>query len=96
METFVGDTVEIILETGIDLSAYTNLYIIYEKPDGTCDRWDATIVAGEPTQMSYTTEEDDLDIAGNWRLQAQVDDALIDLHGLWCDLKVYRPLCEFV
>ena len=39
METFVGDSIKLMLDTNQDLSGYSNLFIKYIRPDGTTGNW---------------------------------------------------------
>ena len=74
---FLGDIgTEINIDVGEDISAQTELAVLYEKPDGTTGQWTGTISGTEIVQ--YTTVEDDIDQAGTWRLQAY-----IKLSGGW-------------
>ena len=90
MEAFVGDSVKIILSTGVDLTAWTQLLIKYEKPDGTTGSW--TPILEGTTSMEFNTVTSTLDQRGTWRLQAFVAFGLERLHGKWAELKVFAPL----
>ena len=92
METFVGDTVKITLHTGIDLTSYSTLEIIYRKPDGTPGSWTAIIDPDRSTHMYYTTISTDLDQAGEWVLEAYAAGGGTVLHGLPVSFKVLVPL----
>lgn len=94
-EAFVGDTVTINLATSFDLTGYT-LKIMFQRPDGTIEHWDATIDPDDSTHMFYTTLDTDLDQSGEWLLQAYIDFGGIYLHGKWAKLTVLTPLTELV
>lgn len=69
---FVGDTgTEIVLETGVDLSSATLRRIVARKPNGVDVNWTAT--ADSATAIKYVTQDNDLDLAGVWQLQAYVE-----------------------
>jgi len=90
METFVGDTIRIILQTGIDLTGYTTLWIKYKKPDLSTGHWVATKDGTEDTWMYYDTLETDLDMPGIWTIQAYAESSR--LHGLWANFQVHQPI----
>lgn len=92
METFVGDTVLLMLDTGISLAGYTTLLIKYRKPDGVTGVWEATVNALDNNIMEYTTVEADLDTIGEWQLQAFAEGATFRGHGRICELKVQEVL----
>lgn len=94
METFVGDTIKIVLKTGIDLSLYGSLQIMFRRPDGSTGAWDATLSTDDDEWMEYSTLESDLDIPGTWALQSHVFDPGIELHGKWTDIIVFTPTLE--
>lgn len=97
METFVGDTPKIILKTRIDLSSYDVLWIKFKRPDRTTGHWVATQSGTDVTWMEYQLVEVDLDMPGDWVLQAHAHDSIAPtaaLHGKWVDLKVLSPLPE--
>lgn len=93
METFVGDTIIINLDTGIDLSGYAFLYIKFKRPNKSMGFWIAAMDA-EVNHMVYTTLPTDLNMSGEWVVQAHVEDPGIALHGLWAKFTVYDPLAE--
>jgi hypothetical protein len=67
---YQGQVITIVLETNTDLSGATTPRIRYEKDDKTDGEWVATI---NGNNLEYTTDNDDLDVAGTWKLQAYVD-----------------------
>lgn len=93
METFVGDTIKIILKTGIDLSGFSDLRIRYRKPDGTTGEWAAEVSLENSTYMEYTTSQSDLDQSGKWTFQAfaRDEDTAVLLRGKWVNLEVLMP-----
>lgn len=92
METFVGDTINIVLMTGIDLSDYTDLYIKFKRPDNTYGKWTAIQNSEDVTCMEYLTGVSDLNIKGIWAVQAQVLDDDIRLHGKWVNFQVLESI----
>lgn len=92
METFVGDTPNLILKTGIDLSGYAELYIKFKRPDGTYGKWTATQHGTNDTWMEYQLLETDLNQEGTWALQSNAKDTSVDLHGKWVNLVVFTPI----
>lgn len=92
MNTFVGDIIEIALETFINLTGLT-LQIKYRKPDGTPGFWPAAIDPTDNSIMIYETTEFDLDVFGTWRLQAFATyNNIVRLHGTYCELHVFEPI----
>jgi hypothetical protein len=67
---------EFVLDTGLDLTAYTTFKINARKPHGVVKVWVAA-VKGLATdgKIAYTTLLGDLTHAGFWVLQAEVGDA---------------------
>jgi hypothetical protein len=92
METFVGDTIRLILDTGIDISGYTTLLMRFKRPDGTTGEWSASLHSTNHKWMEYTTYDYDLDQDGIWAIQAYVESAAAFLHGKWVDFTVYNPI----
>lgn len=77
---YVGDTVELRLDTDQNLDEATLMEILVEKPDGTNTEWEATQYGTTGSKiMTYTTaaasgETDaDLEDAGTYTLQAYVE-----------------------
>lgn len=94
METYVGDTLKLIINTGIDISGYSTLCIKYRKPDGTIGTWAATIDPSDNKKMIYTCDTEDLDQAGEWVVQASVEEGAQQLNGRWIRFDVHEPLRE--
>jgi len=61
--------VTITNDTGVTLAGATITRIIYRKPNGTTGYWNAT---PSGTTLTYALQSGDIDIAGNWRLQAYI------------------------
>ena len=91
METFVLDSVLLKLSTGITLTGYTTLRILYEDPDGTTGYWEASVC---PSNNKYlqATLYDKLTKNGTWKVQAYIANSSEQYHGKWAELKVYDPL----
>lgn len=92
METFVGDTVRIVLNTAMDISGYGTLKIRYRKPNGFTGSWTATVYPGTTESMMYECLETDLDIPGIWAVQAYIAATGFRLHGLWAEFTVYKSV----
>lgn len=83
--------VKIVLETDIDISAYTTIEIHYRKPGGDSGTWTATIESGN-TSLSYTSVSGDINEAGTWRLQAYVITPTWTQHGEIARMNVLSNL----
>lgn len=95
METFVGDTIGIVLKTGLNVSSYAILEIHFRRPDGSTGSWTADIHPTNNTWIVYDTLEYDLDQSGTWSVQAYVESAGGDkLHGKWVEFTVYDPIAS--
>ena len=64
------DLIDIILDTGQDLTSATVTNIKYIKPDETTGTW--TGAAYDTTKIKYEVQSGDLDDIGLWTLQAVV------------------------
>lgn len=95
METFVNDTIQLIIDTNIDVSGYTILQVRYRKPDGTLGCWAASLCPANDDCMTYTCVCGDLDQSGRWLIQAVVLNAGVRLTGRWIEFIVHDPLVEF-
>ena len=92
METFVGDSINLRLSTGIDVSAYSINRIRYVKPNGNTGYWNASADPSDVTVMQYTMNNGELDIRGTWIVQAYVQEGDTKFHGLWAEFKVFSSL----
>lgn len=92
MKVFIGDTVLLDVDCGIDVSSYTTYKINYKKPDGTVGCWTAAISATDNTHIEYETLTADFDQKGVWTIQAFAYTPLDFLHGEWDEIKVYEPI----
>lgn len=92
METFVGDTVRIVLDTKINILGYGTMQIRYRKPNGNTGGWVSSVYPGTTGSMYYTTSLTDLDIPGTWAVQAYVEGGGTRLHGLWDEFTVFKTL----
>lgn len=93
METFVGDTVKLRVDCGIDVSVYTTLRIKYKKPNGITGFWPATLCPDSNNHIIYTTNHSDLDLKGKWKIQAFVMDSPTNyLNGAFEQFMVYELL----
>jgi hypothetical protein len=93
-ETFVGDTVKVILKTSLSLVGYDNLYIKYKKPDGTTGQVAATVSPDNSQWLEATLLTTTLDQAGEWTIQAFIEDEDSGsiLHGKFVNLLVKEPI----
>ena len=95
-EAFVGDTVILVVKSGIDLTdeAYDSVMIKYKKPDGTTGEFTATVSAENDEWAETTLGVEDLDQPGEWVLQVCVkDDAdTVILHGKFIVILVKEPI----
>jgi hypothetical protein len=57
----------LVLDTEVNLASASNPRIYYRKPNGEYGYWAATIAG---TTLTYNVTGTEIDIAGNWRLQA--------------------------
>jgi len=92
METFVGDTVKILIDTDIDLSGFDEIKILYRKPDGSIGEWEAAVCPDDDTYIQYQCNISTLDMSGTWKLQAFVSNDNEQYHGKWTDLIVLSPI----
>ena len=93
MDTFVGDTVTIVLNTETDLTVFDTLEMKYRKPDLTTGIWTATQCPIVDEHMKYTCSGNDLDIAGDWAVQARVITIGGNVfHGKWAHFRVHEPI----
>lgn len=86
-DVFVGDVgTEILLDTGVDISAATVAKIKVKKPTGAALDWTATISGTR--SVRYVIQTGDLDVAGRWKLQAYVEMPGWKGRGDWVCLQV--------
>lgn len=80
-EIHVGDIGAVFLitikdsqtNTSIDVSGATTKQIIFQKPDGTLLTKDAEFTDnGSDGQIQYQTVSGDLDVKGDWKIQAYI------------------------
>ena len=95
METFVNDSVKITLNTNVDISAYSDLRIKYQKPDGTTGCWSASLCSSSNECIYYNCAIGDLDQSGVWLVQALIIDIGVRLTGLWAKFTVHSPLAIY-
>lgn len=95
LEVFLGDTVVLRVDCGLDVSGFALLQIRYRKPDGVVGCWTANLCPADNECISYTTLVDDLDVAGKWKIQSYISGGGQVLHGKWDQFIVYEPLFQF-
>lgn len=96
MITYINDIVKITIKTNTVLSGY-DCYIKYKKPNGDSGTWDASIVSGSNTHMTFTSSLGTFNIAGRWFIQPlatkSVGGTLVSrLHGKIVSILVKYPL----
>jgi hypothetical protein len=93
-ETFVGDTIKLIMKTTIDLAGYQGLYILFRKPDGSSGKFACNMSSINHQWMECTLPPTDLDQVGEWALQAFVEenDHNPILHGKKVNLYVQEHI----
>jgi len=94
VETFVGDTIIIRVDAGIDLSTYDDLYIKFRRPNGTVGHWVAILDPTNNLRMYYLTDTNDLNLAGEWTIQAHAEELNVHLHGKLVTFDVLDPIAE--
>lgn len=92
MDTYVGDSIQLKINTGMDISGYPDLCIKYRKPDGEVGTWTAVVDPSNNNVMLHTCEVEDLDVAGEWIIQASVKGGAQQLNGRWVRFSVFEPL----
>lgn len=53
-----------------DLASASVTRILYTKPNGAKDHWDATVSG---TKLVYNVQNDDIDMEGVWKFQAYIE-----------------------
>lgn len=92
METFITNTVNLILNTYTDLSSFGTLRIYYKKPSGATGYWTSTAVVGDTNKMEKQLTITDLDENGVWLVQAFAQQGISKYHGKWATISVYMPI----
>lgn len=77
----------------LDISNQSSLSVTFKKPSGTTVEKTASLVNdGTDGLIQYTTEEDDLDEVGTWKIQAKVGSVNGSWHTTLKSFKVHRNL----
>lgn len=77
----------------LDVSNANNIYIIFQKPDGSDLTKTATLVTnGTDGNIRYTSVSGDLDQIGTWQIQARVDFGASVFSTDIQKFKVYRNI----
>lgn len=85
--TVMNDTVP------LDVSNADNIYIIFQKPDGSdLTKTAALTTDGTDGKIKYTTVDGDLDQVGTWQIQAKVDFGASVFSTDIQKFKVYRNI----
>lgn len=90
-DIFVGDVgTEISLDCGIDVANATVKKIIVKKPDGKRVQWVAQLDG--TNAIKYTTALGDIDVAGDWDMQAYIELPTWRGKGSVATMKVKDPI----
>ena len=90
-DVFVGDEGTIIsLDCGTSVATATVCQIIVKKPNGRRVTWNA--VQDAETTIKYVVQAGDLDVAGDWQLQAYVEFPTWKGRGEVATLKVKNTI----
>ena len=77
-----GDVgVKFEVNTGIDLTAATGLYIKTTDPTGATDTWVGTMNAASSYVIDYTSGVDELIVSGGWKGHAFVEFSPTSVHS---------------
>ena len=88
---FVGDVgTEIVVDCGIAVTNATVRKIIVVKPGGRRVRWDAVLES--TNQIKYTTQVGDIDVIGDWSVQAYIELPSWKGYGTIAEFKVVDPI----
>jgi hypothetical protein len=98
-KVYVNETgTDIILDTGVLVGSATEKYIKYKKPDGTITgSWSADFYSSYSGIaktigtyfLKHTTAVTDLNVSGNWKLQAYLGAVDGTWYGETVDLNIY-------
>lgn len=95
---FVGDIGKIIrvfVGSKVNLSTATLIVFQVKKPNNALVEWTATVDPSNNYYAIYTTEEDDIDLAGTWLLSIEVTFADGSYHqGTTGEFKVYEQFAD--
>ena len=90
MSTFITQGyIELVLETGLDLTGATDPIILYQTPAGVKGSWVAT-VAG--TTLTYQLANTTIMKLGTWKFQSFVKIGGLNAYGNVVELTFERPL----
>lgn len=91
MDTFVGDTVTITLNTYYDCTGFTKFFIKYKDPDGDEGKWTAV---NQPDDY-HVRASPQLNKAGKWKVQAYIWKAgPAYYHGQVAEIEVFDVLAD--
>ncbi len=93
MRTFIDDTVTLSLNTGIDLTEFTELKIKYRRPDGVRGSWDAEIDPSDNMALDVYLGGK-ITVNGLWFVQAYVANGLSRYHGDIARFFAFNPLAD--
>ena len=88
MKVYMGDIgTEIVVDCGVDVSAAATPALKVKKPDSSTATWPATVV--ESNKLRHITVAGDLDQAGKYLIQPDVNLPTWDGLGETVELTVY-------
>ena len=90
-DVFVGDVGTVIsLDCGTSVTTATVRKIVVKKPNGVRVQWTAAV--DTETSIKYVVQAGDLDVAGDWQLQAYVEFPAWKGRGSVATLKVINTI----
>lgn len=81
-------------DTVVNISGGDPLQLCFSKPDSTTITRTATIVSAVAGTMKYVTVDGDLDIDGNWSVQAKVGLPTGTWYSDLTDFIVHKNICS--
>ena len=79
---YEGDVgVKFIVNTGVDLTAATGLYVKTKDPNGLEATWVASMSAASSYKIEYTTVFGDLGVSGTWKARSFVEFGADSVHN---------------
>lgn len=84
--------VRINVTTGMDLTGNTTLELLVKKPNGTTVAWDLTVVSLLEGTCYYNTVDGDLDLKGQYLVQAHLITASNEYYGNMDKFFMYEQL----
>lgn len=92
-QLYCNSGIQLRLDTTIALGAASNTKILWQDPEGLTGAWTATVSG---TELVYDVVETDINVEGNWRLQAYVEIASVPRHGDIITQNFKTPINQIV